>query len=52
MEAQDVDEAIAARIPGARIGTVEIGPVVELEGFDALIRELSTSKMFCGGCRI
>jgi hypothetical protein len=34
IEARDLDEAIgiAGRIPGARRGTVEIRPVVELEG--------------------
>ena len=34
IEAKDLDEAIhvAARIPGARKGTVEIRPVLELEG--------------------
>jgi len=34
VNAGDLSEAlaIAARIPGARIGTVEVRPVVELEG--------------------
>lgn len=34
IEAADLDEAIAiaARIPGARVGTVEVRPVVELCG--------------------
>ena len=34
IEASDLDEAIdiAARIPGARIGTVEVRPVPEVEG--------------------
>ena len=34
VEAQDLDEAIeiAGRIPAARLGTVEVRPVVELEG--------------------
>ena len=34
VNARDLSEAltIAARIPGARIGTVEVRPVVELEG--------------------
>ncbi len=34
IDARDLDEAIgiAARIPGARVGTVEIRPVVELAG--------------------
>jgi len=34
IEAKDLDEAIgvAAQIPGARVGTVEIRPVIELAG--------------------
>ncbi|AGA29381.1 YciI family protein [Singulisphaera acidiphila] len=34
IEATDLDEAIniAGRIPGARVGTVEIRPVMELDG--------------------
>ncbi len=38
IEAGDLDEAItiAARIPGARKGTVEVRPVVELEGLPAV----------------
>jgi hypothetical protein len=34
VDASDLDEAIdiAGRIPGARFGTVEVRPVVELEG--------------------
>ena len=34
VDAKDLDEAIgiAARIPGAKVGTVEIRPVVELTG--------------------
>ena len=34
VEAKDLDEAIgiAARIPGARVGTVEVRPVLELGG--------------------
>jgi hypothetical protein len=37
IEAKDLDEAIAiaARHPGARLGTVEIRPVMELEGLPA-----------------
>jgi hypothetical protein len=37
INAQDLDEAIgiAARIPGARKGTVEIRPVIEVEGLPA-----------------
>ena len=38
VEAQDLDEAIAiaARIPGARKGTVEIRPLLELAGLPEL----------------
>lgn len=38
IDAQDLDEAIAiaARIPGARKGTVEIRPVVELPGLPTI----------------
>nr|WP_322719321.1 YciI family protein [Nostoc sp. ChiQUE02]MDZ8232339.1 YciI family protein [Nostoc sp. ChiQUE02] len=32
INAQDLDEAIAARIPGARVGTVEVRPVIEVAG--------------------
>lgn len=34
IDADDLDEAIdiAARIPGARIGTIEVRPVIELSG--------------------
>jgi hypothetical protein len=34
IDAKDLDEAIAiaARIPGARLGTIEVRPVVELQG--------------------
>jgi hypothetical protein len=37
VEAKDLDEAIgiAARIPGARLGTVEIRPVLEMPGLPA-----------------
>jgi hypothetical protein len=37
IDAKDLDEAmgIAARIPGARLGTVEIRPVLELSGLPA-----------------
>jgi hypothetical protein len=37
IEAKDLDEAIgiAARIPGARVGTVEIRPVIEVAGLPA-----------------
>ncbi|WP_435009405.1 YciI family protein [Tundrisphaera lichenicola] len=38
VEAGDLDEAIeiASRIPGARVGTVEVRPVVELPGLPEL----------------
>jgi hypothetical protein len=38
IEAKDLDEAIsiAARIPGARKGTVEVRPVIELPGLPVL----------------
>jgi hypothetical protein len=37
IDAQNLDEAIgiAARIPGARVGTVEIRPVIEMAGLPA-----------------
>ncbi len=37
IDAQDLDEAIAiaTRIPGARVGTVEIRPVLEIAGLPA-----------------
>ena len=37
VEAKDLDEAIgiAGRIPGARVGTVEIRPVIEIPGLPA-----------------
>ncbi|HEY9620274.1 MAG TPA: YciI family protein, partial [Crinalium sp.] len=37
INAQDLDEAIAiaTRIPGARVGTVEIRPVLEIAGLPA-----------------
>jgi hypothetical protein len=37
VDARDLDEAIdiAGRIPGARIGTVEVRPVREVEGLPA-----------------
>jgi hypothetical protein len=39
VEAKDLDEAIAiaARIPGARKGTVEVRPVVELSGMPVVV---------------
>ncbi len=44
IEAQDLDEAmgIAARIPGARKGTIEIRPVMELSGLPA---EAETTRL-------
>ncbi len=40
IDAKDLDEAIdiAARIPGARIGTVEVRPVREVEGLPTVQR--------------
>lgn len=40
VDAGDLDEAIeiAGRIPGARIGTVEIRPVTEVEGLPEVLR--------------
>ena len=37
IDAKDLDEAIgiAARIPGARVGTVEIRPVIQVPGLPA-----------------
>lgn len=37
VDAHDLDEAIAiaTRIPGARVGTVEIRPVLEIAGLPA-----------------
>ncbi len=37
IEARDLDEAmgIAARVPAARCGTIEVRPVIELEGMPA-----------------
>ncbi|MGH9883642.1 MAG: YciI family protein [Pyrinomonadaceae bacterium] len=39
VDAKDLDEAIdiAARIPGARIGTVEVRPVTEVEGLPSRV---------------
>ncbi len=38
VEAKDLDEAIgiAGRIPGARVGTVEIRPVIEISGLPSV----------------
>jgi len=37
IDARDLDEAIgiAERIPGARVGTIEIRPMIEIEGLPA-----------------
>ena len=45
VEARDLDEAIgiAARIPGARRGTVEVRPVIELSGMPPDVSELRVS---------
>jgi hypothetical protein len=45
VEARDLDEAlgIAVRIPGARFGTVEVRPVVELEGMPEKIKQEQAS---------
>jgi hypothetical protein len=47
VEAKDLDEAleIAARIPGARLGTVEVRPVVEIAGLpgDRSSREMASN---------
>jgi hypothetical protein len=42
IDAKDLDEAIriAGRIPGARVGTVEIRPVIELAGLTPLQNEV------------
>ena len=39
VDAKDLDEAIgiAGQIPGARVGTVEIRPVVEIPGLPAVV---------------
>lgn len=46
IDAKDLDEAIAvgAQIPGARIGTVEIRPVIELAGLPRITRNSSTAR--------
>ena len=55
IEAKDLDEAIgiAARIPGARRGTVEIRPVIELAGMPEPESSPAGScrKLIFGGCR-
>jgi len=45
VQAKDLDEAIgiAARIPGARAGTVEIRPVIEIEGLPTAVASLHES---------
>jgi hypothetical protein len=47
VEAENLDEAIgiAARIPGARKGTVEIRPVMELPGLPEASSALATSAI-------
>lgn len=47
VEAQDLDEAIeiAGRIPGARVGTVEIRPVVELTGLPSMESPTTFNKL-------
>ncbi|MDQ6665505.1 MAG: YciI family protein [Acidobacteriota bacterium] len=47
VDAKDLDEAIAiaARIPTARMGTVEIRPLVEIAGLPAGYPEIIGSKM-------
>jgi hypothetical protein len=46
IDARDLDEAIqiAARIPGARKGTVEVRPVIELTGLPAVEAEAVGSR--------
>jgi hypothetical protein len=46
IEAKNLDEAIeiAARIPGARKGTVEIRPVLELAGLPEDVRTVTSSS--------
>lgn len=46
INAKDLDEAIAigAQIPGARIGTVEIRPVIELAGLPRIDRNESAAR--------
>jgi hypothetical protein len=53
VEAKDLDEAIdiAARIPGVRWGTVEIRPVVEIEGFSLTSGSSRASEASQGGSR-
>jgi hypothetical protein len=50
IDAENLDEAlsIAARIPGARTGTVEVRPVMEVEGLpeNGSIRALQSSTRF------
>ena len=53
IEAKDLDEAIgiAARIPGARIGTVEVRPVVELAGLPETERPSAEAPRSRAGSR-
>jgi hypothetical protein len=46
IDASDLDEAIAiaSRIPGARFGTVEVRPIVELPGLHELQREAAAVR--------
>ena len=45
IDAKDLDEAIAiaTRIPGARVGTIEIRPVIEMPGLPAGIESATAS---------
>lgn len=47
VEAEDLDEAIgiAERIPAARWGTVEVRPVVELEGMPVVEESISRERI-------
>ncbi len=47
IEAEDLDEAIeiAGRIPGARRGTIEVRPVMDLEGMRAVEGALSRERI-------
>ncbi len=46
VDATDIDDAIeiAARIPGARIGTVEVRPVTEVEGLPEMANDSKMKK--------
>jgi hypothetical protein len=47
VEAKDLDEAIAiaARIPGARKGTVEVRPVMEIAGLPTKQRQITSDEV-------